>query len=280
VVGALWWDRHRGLEQIDDLLSRRGSNGTFHATTVKIMLDGVLENRTGALLEPYCCHGDRGLNFIEPELLNEAVRRLDGHGFQVHLHAIGDRAVRLGLDAIEAAGGAHRNRHHIAHLQVVHPDDIPRFGRLGVTANCQMLWACNDEQMRDLTLPLLGEDRSGWQYPFAALQRVTQLAAGSDWPVSSPNPLEQIQVGLTRVEPGSAQPPLVAEQALDRVAAFEAFTAGSAFVNTDAEAGRIAEGLRADLVLLGAELSTVADGELADVPVDLTVAAGRVVHER
>lgn len=279
VVGALWWDRHRGLDQIEELLARRRLTGRFHATTVKIMLDGVLENRTGALLEPYCCHGDgRGLNFIDPDLLNEAVRALDAHGFQVHMHAIGDRAVRMGLDAIAAAGGAHRNRHHIAHLQVVHPDDIPRFGRLGVIANCQMLWACEDAQMRELTLPLLGEERGGWQYPFAALAAVTRLAAGSDWPVSTANPLEQIQVALTRAERGGRAAPLVADQALDRRTAFTAFTAGSAYVNHDERAGRIADGMRADLVLLGANLDEVTDEDLADVPVDLTVAAGRVVH--
>lgn len=280
VVGALWWDRHRGLEQIEELIQRRRVTGTFHATTVKIMLDGVLENRTGALLEPYCCGQGSGLNFMAPDLLAAAVTELDRIGFQVHMHAIGDRAVRMGLDAIEAAGGAHRNRHHIAHLQVVHPDDIPRFGQLGVTANCQMLWACTDDQMRELTLPVLGALRSSWQYPFASLAGVTRLAAGSDWPVSSANPLEQIQVALTRVEPGRKDDPLVAEQALDRAVAFEAFTTGSAYVNGDERGGRIADGMRADLVLLGADLQHVSDDELWQVPVDLTVAGGQVVYER
>lgn len=280
VVGALWWDRHRGLDQIEELVARRVTTGNFHATTVKIMLDGVLENRTGALLEPYCCGDGAGLSFIDPVLLREAVTALDRHGFQVHMHAIGDRAVRMGLDAVEAAGGAHRNRHHIAHLQVVHPDDIARFGQLGVTANCQMLWACRDDQMRELTMPLLGDTRSEWQYPFASLARVTRLAAGSDWPVSTANPLEQIQVALTRVEPGADDQPLVGEQAIDRRTAIAAFTTGSAFVNSDERAGRIADGMRADLVLLGADLAHVADHDLWQVPVDVTIAAGAVVHER
>lgn len=281
VVGALWWDRHRGLEQIEDLLERRHTSRQFRTTTVKLMLDGVLENRTGALLEPYCCTQDQtGLSFIDPSVLNEAVRLLDSHGFQVHMHAIGDRAVRMGLDAIEAAGGGGRNRHHIAHLQVVHPDDLPRFGHLAVTANCQMLWAYADDQMRELTVPGLGERRGRWQYPFRSLASVTRLAGGSDWPVSSANPLAQIQVALTRREPGADNAPLNAEQAIDRTTALTAFTAGSAFVNHDDLAGRIAEGMRADLVLLGADLATVADDALAEVPVDLTIAAGHVVHER
>ena len=180
VVGALWWDRHRGLEQIDELLerSRFGAPG-FHPTTVKIMLDGVLENFTGALLEPYCdgCGGhtdNRGLAFIDTDILDRAVTVLDAAGMQVHMHAIGDRAVRMALDAVataRAANGMTDTRHHVAHLQVVHPEDIPRFATLGVTANCQMYWASTDPQMSELTIPYLGRERAGMQYPFASLQR-------------------------------------------------------------------------------------------------------------
>ena len=114
VVGALWWDRHRGLEQVDDLIDRRELDAPgFHPTTVKIMIDGVLENYTGALLEPYCdgCGGhtsDRGLNYVDAELLASAVTTLDAAGFQVHMHAIGDRAVRMALDAVRAARLAQR----------------------------------------------------------------------------------------------------------------------------------------------------------------------------
>lgn len=271
VVGALWWERHRGLEQIDELVARRKQAATgFHPTTVKIMLDGVLENYTGALLEPYCgCGEQRGLNYIDPDLLNEAVTRLDGLGFQVHMHAIGDRAVRMGLDAVEAGGSA-RNRHHIAHLQVVHPDDVARFGQLSVTANCQMLWASYDEQMRTLAMPLLGE-RVAWQYPFASLARVTRLAAGSDWPVSSANPLEQIQVGLTRQGIHDRREPLLPHERLDRASAFAAFTTGSAWLNRDPDPG---------YVILGANLDDVADHELSQVPIDVTISGGRVVFER
>lgn len=271
VVGALWWDRNRGLEQIDDLLQRRehGAPG-FRPTTVKIMLDGVLENFTGALLEPYCCQGHTGLNFIDPALLDEAVSRLDHLGFQVHMHAIGDRAVRMALDAVQAAGGGHRNRHHIAHLQVVHPDDIPRFGQLGVTANCQMLWASYDDQMLTLAMPNLGE-RAAWQYPFASLARVTRLAMGSDWPVSSANPLEQMQVGITRQDVHEPREPLLPHERIDRATALTAFTAGSGWLNGDPGE---------DLVVLGADLDEVPDDELAHVPIDFTVVGGRVVFER
>jgi predicted amidohydrolase YtcJ len=125
------------------------------------------------------------------------VSRLDAEGFQVHFHAIGDRAVRECLDAVEAArerNGPRDARHHIAHLQVVHPDDVPRFAGLGVVANIQAYWACLDDQMRDLNLPVLGPQRAATQYPFATLARSgARLAMGSDWSVTTADPLPQIQ---------------------------------------------------------------------------------------
>ena len=287
VVAALWWDRNRGLEQVDELLGRRELDAPgFHPTTVKIMLDGVLENYTGALLEPYCdgCGGhtdNTGLSFIDPELLNFAVTQLDALGFQVHMHAIGDRAVRMGLDAVESArvaNGHTDNRHHIAHLQLVHPDDIDRFAALDVTANCQMYWASTDEQMEELTIPFLGPERADLQYPFASLAASgTRLAMGSDWSVSSANPLVQMQVGITRLDPDNRDGvAFLPSQRIDLHTAMTAFTAGSAFVNHDDQAGTLKTGSRADLVLLGDELGS--GRELADVPIELTVAAGRIVH--
>ena len=132
---------------------------------------------------------------------------LDAHGFQVHLHAIGDRAVRESLDALEAAraaNGANDNRHHIAHLQVMHPDDIPRFAALGVTANVQALWAAHEPQMDNLTIPFIGPQRAARQYLFGDLLRSgARLAGGSDWAVSSANPLRAVQVAVTRTLPGT-----------------------------------------------------------------------------
>src|SRR5581483_10115315 len=134
VVGALWWDRHRGEDQVDELLAARAraSVGRFRAPTVKVMQDGVIETFTAGVLEPYLGSDgrptdNRGLSFIEPELLRRIVTRLDAEGFQVHFHAIGERAVRESLDAVEAArlaNGMNDLRHHIAHVQVIHPDDL------------------------------------------------------------------------------------------------------------------------------------------------------------
>jgi predicted amidohydrolase YtcJ len=270
VVGALRWDRTRGLEQIDDLVAMRaeGRAGRFAATSVKIMQDGICENFTAAVLEPYLdAEGrpteNRGISFVDPDLLREAVTRLDALGFQVHFHALAERAVREALDAVEAArraNGPNDLRHHLAHIQVVHPDDLPRFRALGAVANAQPLWAYHDPQMDRLTVPFLGEPRSSWQYPFASLRRHgAVLAMGSDWPVSSADPLQEIHVAVNRLGPpgdpsGSAEP-FLPEERLDLAAAIAGFTIGSAYVNhRDHETGSIEVGKAADLVLVDRNL--------------------------
>ena len=263
VVGALWWDRRQGVEQVADLVGRREalSGGRFRATTVKIMQDGVAENGTAAMLEPYldrCGHAtdNRGHSFVDAAALKDAVRELDRVGFQVHVHAIGDRGVRETLDAMVGTDAA--LRHHIAHLQLVHPDDVARFAELSVAANLQMLWAMHDPQMLDLTIPFLGEERATWQYPFGALHRAgARLVAGSDWPVSTPDPLQAIHTAVTRTgygEEGRAgTDPFLPEQALPLEVAFAAYTSGSAWANRrdlHDGAGVLREGAVADLVVL------------------------------
>ncbi len=191
-------------------------------------------------------------------MLNEAAARLDAVGFTLHFHAIGDRAVRECLDAVETAlqrNGPRGNPHHISHIQVVHPDDVPRFRRLGVTANMQMLWATLEPQMVDLTLPFLGERRSSWQYPFGDLLRSgAALAAGSDWSVSTPDPMAAIHTAVSRRSAPSEwegdYPPFLPEQTIDLGTALQAYTAGSARVNSLPETGTIRVGMLADLALL------------------------------
>jgi predicted amidohydrolase YtcJ len=290
IVGALWWNRHRGLEQLDELVARRdrGSVGSFHPTAVKIMLDGVLENHTGALLRPYCDAAghetDRsGIDYVSRGELVEAVTALDARGFQVHMHAIGDRAVRNGLDAVEAArmaNGARDSRHHLAHLQLIHPEDVPRFRQLGVIANCQPYWAQHDAQMDELTIPFLGPERAPLQYPFASLRDAgATLAFGSDWSVSTADPLEEMEVAIRRADPSTREiPPFLPDQRLPLHRALAAFTVGSAFVNFDDEAGWIREGGRADVVVLDRNLFRTRDDAIADARVEHTIAAGRVVH--
>jgi predicted amidohydrolase YtcJ len=292
VVGALWWDRHRELDQIPEFLAaREGSTvGNFHPKAVKIMTDGVMENYTGALLEPYCdgCGGhtgNHGLSYVAQDLLEAAVTELDGLDFQVHLHAIGDRAVRNALDAVGAAranNGRRDNRHHIAHVQLVHPDDISRFAEVGAVANLQAYWAQSEPQMDELTIPFLGRDRSDLQFPFGDLMRSgAMLAMGSDWSVTTANPLEEIEVAVTRVDPENREnSPFLPDQALPLRTALKAFTHGSAHVNHDDDAGTIAVGKRADLAVLDRNILDRRSGLPADAQVTHTVASGVLVHER
>jgi len=201
------------------------------------------------------------------------------------MHAIGDRAVRNSLDAIEAArsaNGPNDNRHHIAHIQVVQPEDVPRFRELGVVANAQPFWAQMEPQMEELTLPFLGRDRAQMQYPFGDLLRSgATLAMGSDWSVTTANPLEEIEVAVTRVDPKNrANAPFLPEQALPLQVALAAFTAGSAYVNHDDDGGSLRVGHRADLAILDRNVFTPGAGPVADAQVDMTVASGLVVYER
>ncbi len=296
VVGALWWDRYRGLEQIPELVEHRarGPVGRFAPTSVKIMQDGVCENFTAAVLEPYLgADGrptdNRGISFVEPALLKEAVTRLDAEGFQVHFHALAERAVRESLDAVEAAlvaNGPSDHRHHLAHIQVVHPDDVPRFRRLRAVANAQPLWAAHESQMDELTIPFLGEPRWRWQYPFGSLVRAgAVLAMGSDWSVSSPDPLEEIHVAVNRVMPPDyphrveVREPFLPEERIDLPTAIAAFTIGSAYVNhLDEETGSIEVGKLADLVVLDRDLFAHPAEEISQASVVLTLVEGERVH--
>lgn len=284
VVGALWWERRLGVEQVADLVGRREAmtRGRFRATTVKIMQDGVAENGTAAMLAPYldrCGHptDNRGHSFLTAAAIRDAVQALDAAGFQVHVHAIGDRGAREALDAFE--GTDPDRRHHVAHLQLVHPDDVRRFARLGVAANLQMLWACLDDQMVELTLPFLGERRSRWQYPFGDLHRAgARLVAGSDWPVSTPDPLQAIHVGVNRQDPDGDREAFLPEQALTLETAWAAYTSGSAWVNGRDDAGVLRPGAVADLVVLDRDPFAGPPSAIADARVVSTWIDGTPVH--
>jgi predicted amidohydrolase YtcJ len=306
VVGALWWSRERGPDQLADLVERRSQAqqecpGRFRATTVKMMLDGVAENHTAAMLEPYldghgCPTDVSGLDFIDPELLPDYVTDLDREGFQVHFHALGDRAVRNALDAIEAArqaSGGTGQRHHLAHLQVVHPDDIPRFTEVQAAANIQALWAAHEPQMDELTIPFLGERRSGWQYPFRSLADAgARLCAGSDWPVSSPNPLWAAHVAVNRVAPPGAhrdlpdsgtdgREPFLPAERLDLRTFLAAYTSGSARINgLEESAGAVQPGLDADFAVVDADLRQIGSDEIGQATVIQTWIRGELAYQQ
>jgi predicted amidohydrolase YtcJ len=289
VNGALWWDRERGAEQIPELVARRDklTAGRFRAGSVKIMQDGIAENGTAAMTVPYkdacgCATGNSGLSFVDPEALKSHVTELDALGFQVHFHALGDRAVREALDAVEAAitANGHRdNRHHLAHLQVVHPDDVPRFARLGAVANMQPLWAAHESQLDELCIPFLGGELASWQYPFGDLLRAgATLAAGSDWPVSTPDPWLGIHVAVNRINHQDEREAFLPEQRLDLTTAIAAYTAGSAYVNHLDDTGVIRPGALADLVVVDRDPYAGPQDEIGATRVEQTFVAGERVH--
>lgn len=294
VVGALWWDRNRGLEQIPELLEKRerALAAGFSATTVKIMQDGVAENFTAGMLEPYLdacgCPGENmGKSFVDPTTLKQISTELDALGFQLHFHALGDRAVRESLDAIEAARNANGDkdlRHTLAHIQVVHPADVPRFAELGVVANMQPLWARHEDQMDVLTIPFLGRRRAAWQYPFGSLQRAgAALASGSDWPVSTANPLEIIHTSVNRAPAGATGPsslPFLGEQALSLADALIAHSLGTAYLNHDEQrSGTIEVGKAGDIVILDRDIFAAPVAEIGSASVAYTLIGGEVVYE-
>lgn len=300
VRGALWWRRDAGVEQLDALIARRAATvglDRFHATSVKIMVDGICENHTAALGAPYldgcgaagCDIGDpaheldtRGLTFVDSDALPGHVVALDRAGFQVHFHALGDRAVRLALDAIAAArtrNGRSDRRHHLAHLQLVDPADIARFAELEAGANIQAYWAAHEPQLDELNLPILGPTRTAWLYPFAALRRSgARLVAGSDWPVTTPDPLQAIHVAVNRVLPGADTNVLLPDQRLDLAAALDAYTAGSAWANGFDDSGVIRVGARADLAILDRDPFAGPAEEIAATRVSQTFVDGRRVY--
>lgn len=286
-VAALWWEREQGLEQVSELLAlrERYTGGRVDAGTVKIMQDGVMENYTAAMLEPYLVEGSpRGIPMVEPEFLKQVVARLDAEGFQVHFHAIGDAAIRQALDAVAVARDENpgsTRRHHISHLEVIDPADIPRFEALGVVANFQPLWAYPDSYIEELTLPFIGPERGQWLYPIGSvLASGATIAFGSDWSVSTADPFDQMEVAVRRADPATGDGPvLLPEQAISLADAIAAFTINAAFVNRlEALTGSLEEGKSADLVVLDRNLFEIDSSELSETRVLLTMLEGRVVH--
>lgn len=287
VVTAMGWDSDRQLEQIPELVQRRKEYASrlINTSSVKIYQDGVMENYTAAVLEPYLIPGgSKGIPMIEPELLKDIVNALDANGFQVHFHAIGDAAVRQSLDAIEVAritNGDLDHRHTISHLQLIHPMDVPRFGELGVVANFQPLWALMDEYITELTLPFISEERAEWFYPIKSVQNAGgMIAFGSDWSVSTANPYHQIETAVLRKdsEDKDAEVLLPGER-ISLEAAIAAFTINAAFVNHQEDStGSIEVGKFADLVVLDQDLFEIDPHDISETQTLLTLFEGQAVH--
>ncbi len=287
IVAALWWERDETEEQIAGLETLRDkyTKGNVRATTVKIMQDGVMENYTAVMLEPYLTPDNtKGIPMVEPEFLKDVVTMLDARDFQVHFHAIGDGAVRQSLDAIEAArtaNGPSVHRHHISHLELIDPADIPRFAELDTVANFQPLWAYPDDYVTELTVPFIGEERARWLYPIkSVIDAGGKVAFGSDWSVSTANPFMQMETAVTRMDINANEGDvLLPEQRITIEQAVEAFTINAAFVNhQEDETGSIEEGKLADLVVLDQDLFEIEPAAISETKVLLTLFGGKPVY--
>lgn len=283
---ALEMDLAKGIAEIPRLveLRRRFSGKRLSVDAVKIFADGVIEAQTAALLEPYVNRpGDSGKPNIEPEALRTLVAGIDREGFQVHVHAIGDRAIRMSLDAFEHArsvNGIRDSRHHIGHLELIDPADIPRFRRLGVIANFQPLWAYADPYITDLTEPVLGPARSRWLYPIRSiLVSGAIVVCGSDWSVSSLNPLDAIQVAITRrgLEDTGGKA-WIPEEVADLPSMVAGYTINGAYLTrTERETGSVEVGKSADLVVLDRNIFDCPPSEIHRASVEQLYLEGRLL---
>lgn len=266
-------------------LRRRYAGGRLRADQVKFYADGVIEARTAALLAPYTGHGDeRGTLNYTPEDLSARITALDRQGFQIHVHAIGDRAIRVSLDALANARreNGHRDaRPILAHIQLFDPADLPRFRDLGVVASFQPYWAQADEYIRDLTLPVLGPARSRWLYPIETmLNSGAVVVGGSDWSVSSLNPLDAIQVAITRRSVEEPEGPAwIPEERADLPRMLAAYTINAAYANrAERETGSIEAGKLGDLVVLDQNIFAIPATKIHETKVLLTLVEGREVY--
>ena len=285
-VAAMGFDAAKGMSQLPQFVEWRTKfqSKRLRTNAVKIFQDGVIESRTAALLQPYLGGKDeRGWLNFEPEVLNPLAAELDRLGFQIHIHAIGDRGIQTSLDALEFArdrNGRRDSRHHIAHIQLFDPPDIDRFRRLGVIANFQPYWAQADKYIVDMTLPVLGPERSRWLYPIRSMAKTgAVIACGSDWSVSTMNPLDAIQVAVTRrgiKEPSG--PPWMPDEVVDLPLMLAGYTINGAFLNfQESETGSIEVGKAADLIVLDRNLFEIPPREIHLAKVLLTFLEGSEV---
>ena len=261
----------------------------LRAGVVKVFADDVMEcpSQTAALLYPYLDgHGKPSKNSGElgfkPKSFADLVTKLDAAGLAVHVHAIGDKAVRTSLDAFAAArkaNGDKDNRHSIAHLQLVDPDDFPRFKALGVIADFQLLWAKREPANEKPLEPYLGPDRYRYLYPAGSLLKAgAMIVGGSDWDVSSYNPFCAFQTAVTR-SGGRGQKPLNIDEKIPLATAVDAYTINAAFaMKQDATTGSLEVGKRADLVVLDRDIFTVDPDTIGDTKVLMTYLNGRLVY--
>jgi predicted amidohydrolase YtcJ len=261
----------------------------LRADAVKIFADGVIEypSQTAALLAPYLdAEGhrtdNRGPSYFKQDNLDRIVAAADAAGFTVHVHAIGDRAVRSALDAFaysrQHAGGTD-NRDQIAHLQLIDPADFSRFKALGVIANLQLQWAVRDDYTVKATLPYIGPERARYLYAARSLRDAgALLAGGSDWNVSTFNAFEAMEHAITRAS-ARGQEPLLPEQSIRIQDIVDAYTINAAYaLKQEQTTGSLEPGKRGDFIVIDRDIFAIAAFDLHQTQVLSTYLDGHEVY--
>ena len=258
----------------------------FRTGIVKLSLDGVIESRTAALLAPYAGSTSSGAPNFPPAELNQIVARMDRRGWQIQIHAIGDRAVRMTLDAFEHAIAvnpppARGRRHRIEHVETIDPADIPRFAKLGVIASMQPIHAeLGDMNSLHPSGPWpdnLGAERASRAWQWKSIRDAGgRITFGSDWGVATLDPLQGIWLAATRLAPAGMR-----DQHLSMAEAVNGYTSWAAYASFDDQRkGTLAPGMLADLVVLSRDLLASPPARPPDVVVDTTIFDGKVVYRR
>jgi hypothetical protein len=284
VIAAMFHPPGTRADEIEEFeqAKRTYHDDRFRVGPIKLYIDDVIEPRTAALLEDYAdMPGERGELFWDPAEFAETIARLERRGFQTFTHAIGDRGVRTVLDAVEharAVNGPKDARHQVVHVELVHPDDMPRFAALGVVACMQPRHAA--PEIVDAWRKAVGTERASLPFPWRALVAAgAALAFSSDWDVAEMDPLVGIYSAVTRADLDGARV-WTAEQRVDLATAIRAYTMGSAYANlAERHRGSLEPGKYADLVVLDRDLFALEDPRgVLEARVTHTIVGGEVAY--
>lgn len=278
-----------GLEELEQVRTRFADDPLLKTGAIKLIVDGVIESHTAAMLEPYANRASiKGEARFTTEQLNKVVAMLDARGWQIMTHAIGDAGVRMVLDAYQAAAKANAapergRRHRIEHIETVDPADVPRFGKLGVIASMQPVHATPSPTPGDVWSTNIGGERAarGWMWGSIA-KAGGHLAFGSDWPVMTLDPLEGLHVAVTRTTPdGLPEGGWIPTERLSLRKAIDAYTRDGAWASFDEQRkGQLAKDMLADIVVLSGDIFAGKTPTLTKAEVVVTIADGKVVYRR
>jgi predicted amidohydrolase YtcJ len=283
------FEKHTG-EDFERVLAGRHEYETdlIHNDSIKLMVDGVFEGETGAVLEPYSSDEHLGVLNHTPKDLRRRVLRYYDMGLNIHFHTMGDRAARAALDALEYArergtAGHENQRHSLSHLGLIDPADMPRFAAVNAAASFTPVWAGADDWTVNLEIPTLGRARVDRLYPIRSVQEAgAVVVGGSDWNYGALDPLLSLETAVTRqLADGEIVYRAATDEAIDLGSAIDAYTINGAWLtHSDDRVGSIEPGKLADIVILDRNLFTNPASEISDALIDLTIFAGRVVYER